>query len=366
MNYRAKLLLLALVILFTVLTVGHEINNYIESTFKHTELSSESVKSISADTFSGKLAKTYKRQATTPNKNQNTTVSSPKQIHKHATSRPRYSCVRPPLKNITTVKQTYIQEDGLQRNKVIKKYYELNTNLGEGYEAFLVELRTKLDGAFQKVETTLGITLNKTITLNMVFQTTRIDYEDYISSQGKSAVGNQGMYIPSKNLSIVEIKNHKQGIATAIHEATHAFSYAYWGDSVTFFSEGIAEYLESITLNGSIPPFDFLPIKHQQEPLRVSTLLFSEFDWHGDRNNELYQNSKALFYFLMSNQQGRKVILKIMQLETQEPCTTLSVREIEDVLAETYPNNEQEFLHWFSDNLFIFLNEKRWRSPPLL
>lgn len=352
MHFKTILLLLALAILSIVFTVGHEINDYIEFTFNRAELSAKPVKSVSADKHNAQIAKSYQRQVTPPNKNTNT--SQPKQVHQKIKSTPKYSCARPSLEKMTTVKRTYFQENGQQHTKVIKKYYELNTNLGEGYEAFLVELKTKLDGAFQKVETTLGITLNKTITLNMVFQTTRIDYEDYVSSQGRSAVGNQGIYIPSKNLSIVEIKNYNQGVGTAIHEAIHAFSYAYWGDSVTFFSEGIAEYLESITLNGSIPPFDFLPIKHQQEPLRVSTLLFSEADWHGDRNNELYQNSKALFYFLMSNRQGRKVILKIMQLEMEEPCTTLSIGVIEEVLLDTYLNHEQEFLYWFSDNRQIY------------
>jgi len=253
-----------------------------------------------------------------------------------------HKCPRPPLLNTQT-----------------KTYFVLNTNLGKGYEEFLHELTQKLNAAFKYIENHIGISLNRAITLNIVFQTTREDYENYLVEQGASPEGNQGIYLASKNLSIVELKNNKQGIKTAIHEAIHAFNNAYWGNSLRFFNEGMAEHLESISIKGEVDHFNFTWIKHQQYGMQISTLLFSNVDWHGDNRYNLYQNSKALFHFLMSNIQGRKVIWEIMKREMKEPCNTLPNDTIEEILFEVFPNHQQAFDYWFMKELDHFLSKEK-------
>ena len=267
-------------------------------------------------------------------------------------------CARPPLKRITTIKQPFIRDDGTRTFKELKKYYELNTNLGEGFEPFLAELKIKLNAAFQHIEQKLGIQLNRAITLNLVFQTTREDYEDYITEIGLSPEGSQGMYVYPDNIAVIEYKDYQQGMRTAIHEAIHAFNRAYWGSSLRFFNEGMAEYLEAISLNGSMPAFDFSPLTSQHYPLQISVLLFSEINWHGSQQHELYENSKALFYFLMNNNIGRKIFWTLMKQEMQDPCSTLPKEDITDVFFEMFPNHQQEFDYWFSDGLSAFLDNK--------
>jgi len=268
-------------------------------------------------------------------------------------------CQSSQLTDITTETHKYLQADGSIGYRVIKKYYELDTNLGKGYEEFLTELTLKLNAVFQHIESQLGIKLQKKIKLNFVFQATRAGYEDYLIALGQSPEGNQGMYLSYNNLSIVDIKNKKQGITTAIHEAIHAFNNTYWGDSLRFFNEGMAQHFSAIYKNGSLPPFNFSWLQHQEYPMQISTLLFSETDWHSNKNHELYQNSKALFHFLMNNEKGRKVLLKIMKLEMKDHCTTLPKETIEEILIDIFPNHEQEFNYWFTDGLKKFLNREQ-------
>ena len=262
------------------------------------------------------------------------------------------------LPDITIETQKHILDDGETSYRKIKKYYEINTNLGKGYEAFLAELTLKLNGTFQHIERQLSIKLTKKIQLNFIFQTSREDYESYLRELGHSPEGSQGIYLGYRNLSIIEFKSYQQAIKTAIHEAIHTFNSAYWGGSFRFFNEGMAEYFESINSNGTVPPFNFSSLQHQHYPMQTSTLLFSETNWHSNNNYELYQNSKALFHFLMNNKKGRKVILKIMKLEMEDRCTVLPQNTIENVLIELFPNHEQEFNYWFTDGANALLNNE--------
>jgi len=271
---------------------------------------------------------------------------------------PRKSCSRPPFMDITTEKQAYIKPDGLKGYRIGKKYYDLNTNLGKNDEAFFDELNLKLNSAFQYIENQLGIAFNQAITLNIVFKATRTGYEDYVREQGASPEGSQGIYLSKKNLAIVEIRKYEQGLNTAVHEATHALNEAYWGRTYRFFNEGLAEYLEVVTTKGDIPSFDFSWLTQQQYPKQISTLLFSEVDWHRNQSHQLYQNSKALFHFLMSDTNGRKVVWKIMKQEMEDPCRKLPKDKIVEILFDVFPNHQQEFDYWFSEGLQSFLNRR--------
>jgi len=349
--------LLIFIFIIVCLTYGQKLYGYVEQTFNKLTSISNLNESLESDAFKG--GKTRNGNANQQTKNQFTKViNQQKQSSHQLNTIERTNCSRPPLTDITVETQTFIKSDGLNGYKTIKKYYHLNTNLGGSFNYFLNELNTKLNATFGHIESQLHITLNQAITLNLVFQTTRADYEDYLLKLGISPEGSQGIYLPANNLSIVEIKTYEQGIKTAIHEAIHAFNEAYWGDSLRFFNEGMAEYLESITATGSIPPFDFSWLTHQHYPKQISTLLFSEVDWHGNQRHELYQNSKALFHFLMSHESGKKVVWKIMKLEMEEPCTTLPKEVIEKILFDIFPNHQQDFDYWFINGRDNFVNSE--------
>jgi hypothetical protein len=354
MSHKKITLLIIVTIVLVSLTFGHKIYSYVELSLNKLISISKSNENLSTEVHIGNKESSYHSKKQYPK-----ILSHQKQNSHQLKNLQKNYCPRPLLTNITSETQSYVKADGLKGVRVIKKYYHLNTNLGINSKKFLNELNIKLNSAFQHIESQLGIKLNQAITLNLVFQTTRTDYENYVLALGRSPEGNQGIYIYPDNVSIVEIKNYEQGIKTAIHEAMHAFNQSYWGNSLRFFNEGMAEHLEAITTKGSIPKFDFSWLTHQQYPKQISTLLFSELDWHGNSRHELYQNSKALFYFLMSHEKGRQVVWKIMELEMEDPCTALPKEIIEKILFELFPNHQQEFDYWFANGLYNFLNQKQ-------
>ena len=355
MPYKKVTLLLMIIIMLVSLTFGHKLYGYVQQVFDQV-LSAYKVNNpttfISQTDNIKSNSHPKENQLPKSANNQKRTFPQPKATQKSL-------CPRPPLKEITTKTQTYVKEDGSVDYKEIKQYYFLNTNLGNNADVFLNELNLKLYATFERIENQLGISLNYAITLNLIFHSTRTGYENKVRELGGSPEGTQGMYIYPNNVSIISVQNYEQGIKTAIHEAIHAFNKAYWGSSLRFFNEGMAEYFESITAEGLIPPFNFSRLTHQQYPKQISTLLFSEIDWHSDNTHELYQNSKALFHFLMSHERGRQVVRKIMELEKEDPCTILSNDNIEILLIELFLNHQQEFDYWFANGLNHFVNNEK-------
>lgn len=236
--------------------------------------------------------------------------------------------------------------------------FTLTTNLSTQSALFLNNLNHKLNLTFKHIENSLTINLHKNIMLDMVFQTSDTDYENYVMLHGRQVGDHQGLYLFPEHIAIINASDFSRTTEIALHEAVHAFNQSYWGYSLRFLNEGMAQYFENITTNGTIPPFDFSALAHRQYPMQISTLLFSDTDWHGDNTNELYQNSKALFYFLMSTLKGRLVIKEIMLLEKENPCSTLPKSTFEEVLFDIFPNHQQAFDYWFSDGVNSFLKNK--------
>lgn len=268
-------------------------------------------------------------------------------------------CSAPLLSAVTTHKVRVIDTDGIHNNKNIKKYYELSTNLDKQSGDFITELNNKLFQVFQLIESRFNIDLKRKVNVNLIYQGSRIDYEDYLKELGHSAEGSMGKYLYPEHISVIEMRNYEQAMQTSIHEAVHAFNQSYWGLTLRFFNEGLAEYFENITEEGDFLPFNFSGLRHQDFPMKIDVLLFSEIDWHGDTQHKLYQNSNALIHFLMSNKKGREIIWEIMKLERKETCSVLSKNTILDILFEIYPNHQQDFDYWFKDGLALFLQNKK-------
>ena len=352
MSYKKNTLLIIVIIALVSLIFSHNLYGYLELSLNKLASLTQPNEHLNSQAKTKKTEKGIGLKATTK-------PSQPSQRSFAQKKKVKVNKCPSTLPDITTHPLKYQQVDGSIGYKSIKKYYEINTNLAKGDDEFLTELTLRLNAAFQHLEKKLGITLKKTVTLNFVFQTSRAGYENYVKKLGLSPEGNQGMYLSYNNLSIVELTDSKQGITIAIHEAIHAFNNAYWGHSLRFFNEGLAQHLSAIDQKGIVPPFDFSWLAHQSYPMQISTLLFSETDWHTNNNHELYQNSKALFNFLMNNDKGREVVLKIMQLEMADHCTTLPKETIEEILFDIFPNHEQEFNYWFRDGLNELIEARR-------
>ncbi|WP_426359687.1 hypothetical protein ACPUVO_05530 [Pseudocolwellia sp. HL-MZ19] len=293
--------------------------------------------------------------------NESKTVNSSNQqqlseLFAHSTSA---TCFAPLLSATTTETKAILNNDNSEHHQTTKKYYVLTTNLDDQSGVFTNELNQKLFFVFQHIENEFNINFSHKLDLSIAYQGSRTDYEDYVMEQGRSPEGTIGVYLYPEHASVIEFIDHKQAITTSIHETIHAFNRSYWGELLRFFNEGMAEYFEKVAISGEFKAFDFSGLQDQKYPMEIENLLFSETDWHGDNNHKLYQNSNALFHFLMSNEKGRSLIWEIMQLEKEESCSVLPESTILEVLFEMYPNHQQEFDYWFEDGLALFLKNKK-------
>jgi hypothetical protein len=285
-------------------------------------------------------------------------VKSAAQLHMPDVNQPHQDIDSFQINRPSSVEPPNVQCKRPEKLVLTNQYFQLNTNLNTKSDSFTLELKKKLNTAFQHIERSLNTELNQTVLLTMLFSSTRADYEDLARKYRREPEGTQGMYISYHNVSLIDVKNYEQGIKVGVHEAIHALNYTYFGYTLRFINEGMAEYYQAISENGDIQLFDFTWLKHRQYPEQISTILFSKTDWHGVKTHELYQQSKALFYFLMSNESGRQVLRAILTKEMEDPCTVLSEDDIEQLLFEVYPNHQQEFDYWFEDGLNNFINTK--------
>lgn len=268
------------------------------------------------------------------------------------------TCSAPLLSAVTLHQKTTVGVDDASNTESVKKYYELNTNLNKQNDNFSTELNQKLFHVFRTIENSFSINLKKKVNLNLVYQSNRTDYENYLVKLQRSAGRSIGKYLYPEHISVIEIRNYEQAMQTSVHEAIHAFNQSYWGYTLRFFNEGLAEYFENMTIDGKLAAFNFSGLREQAFPMEIDVLLFSDTDWHGNTQHKLYQNSNALIHFLMSNQQGRKVIWEIMKLEKEDTCSVLPKGTIVDMLFEIYPNHQQDFDYWFQDGLALFLQNE--------
>jgi hypothetical protein len=347
MPNRNKFLLLLLAIILAVFSVLTLYSDAIESVFSRLNQSHHIVEEH-----------TY-QQAKKNTTNEAVNLSNQQPLFELPDHSKSATCFAPLLLATTTETQTIIDNDNSTHHRTAKKYYVLTTNLDDQRGLFTNELKQKLFFVFQHIENEFNINLNHKVDLSIAYQGSRIDYENYVIEQGRSPEGTIGVYLYPEHASIIEFIDHQQAIRTSLHEAIHAFNRSYWGKLPRFFNEGMAEYFERISINGEFEPFDFSGLQDQKYPMEIENLLFSETDWHGDNNHKLYQNSNALFHFLMSNEKGRSLIWEIMQLEKEESCSVLQESTILEVLFEMYPNHQQEFDYWFADGLALFLKNKK-------
>lgn len=163
-----------------------------------------------------------------------------------------------------------------------------------------------------------------------------------------------GAFLPNSNLAVVKFINKQQALATAIHEITHVINHALFGPLPRFVNEGLAEYTENFATKSRSSRTFKLPEGVEFEALKDElldfyALMYSEHDWHTTNNSSLYLSGSAWAHFLMNSELGLKAIKSLLQQKYLSPCVELSKDSIIDVLAEEYPNFEQDFGYWFEE-----------------
>ncbi len=141
----------------------------------------------------------------------------------------------------------------------------------------------------------------------------------------------------------------------AVHELVHAVNHALFGFTPGWLNEGMAEYFANLYLqpNGQLTRSDEEWVdEHGQlrfSPYDLPQLLGQENYWYKDAYQEsirLYGSSWLFVDFLMSNQQGREAVQRLLIKEAERTCTTLDDGDMLQRVIDLYPSVETDFLEW--------------------
>jgi hypothetical protein len=132
----------------------------------------------------------------------------------------------------------------------------------------------------------------------------------------------------------------------------HAINRGIIGSSNKWFNEGMAEYLENITINldtAVIKRNDTWykngKLKYRPLPLR-KVLSASRKDWNNQSKSNLYSTSWAFIYFLMDDTKRKAKLVKILKAEQQNLCNTLSFKQTMQIFNMDDRELQNKFSRW--------------------
>ncbi len=142
-----------------------------------------------------------------------------------------------------------------------------------------------------------------------------------------------GFYNPGHNLAaVMRQKSDESTFSTARHEAAHVIISGLFGYVPTWFTEGIAEYFEQMSISGQLktiqPNQHWIKLLHSQHRKRQLMFLSEYFQydrqsWRSKDQSTMYAMAWSLTYFLMSSKEGKNLLNRFMTELADEPCSSL-------------------------------------------
>lgn len=215
-----------------------------------------------------------------------------------------------------------------------KHYFNLNLNTDAKYfpPYFRDRLTARVNRAYDVLAKLIPEKQLNQVDVNLWVFNTRAGYDDFYSRYASGVASNsQGFHSSSNNIAAALRKTDKQVLATSVHEAVHVMNAGMFGVLPRWLNEGMAEYLENISVYGQSADIlvrdDWMDrIRHSR--LNLSYLLSADREqWQGPYRSDLYAHSWALVFFLMSHQDGRDFLGRYLSLSANNPCRLLSVKD---------------------------------------
>ncbi|OED50891.1 hypothetical protein ACH42_00550 [Endozoicomonas sp. (ex Bugula neritina AB1)] len=146
-----------------------------------------------------------------------------------------------------------------------------------------------------------------------------------------------GFYSSGLNLvAVMRQQNDEATFATARHEAAHVIIAGLLGNIPTWFTEGLAEYFEQMTISGQLktiaPNQGWLNLlQSQQRSKRLMSLnQYFQYDrqtWRNQNQDTMYAMAWSLTYYLMSSEHGQNLLNRFMRELSFDRCQTINSRE---------------------------------------
>jgi hypothetical protein len=194
----------------------------------------------------------------------------------------------------------------------------------------------------------------KQVVVNLRFFPSKQRFLAYSKKHAPSLKPTAGFYDNGTNEAVIMYYSSEQAITTAIHESVHAINRGIIGNSNKWFNEGMAEYLENITINLSSAIitrnkswYKNGKLKYRPLPLR-KVLSASRKDWNSQSQNNLYSTSWAFIYFLMDDTKRKAKLVKMLKAEQQNLCNTLSFKQTMKIFNMSDKELQNRFSRWLA------------------
>ncbi|MBU3003430.1 DUF4124 domain-containing protein [Paraglaciecola arctica] len=220
------------------------------------------------------------------------------------------------------------------------------------------EFKEKLTHSINKLFALYGQLIAKEdlrqVVVNLRFFTSKQRYRAYSQKHAPSLKNTAGFYDNGTNEAVIMYQNSERALTTAIHESVHAINRGIIGSSNKWFNEGMAEYLENITVNLSTAVikrnqswYKNGKLKYRPLPLR-KLLSASRKDWNSQSPSNLYSTSWAFIYFLMDDTKRKAKLVKILKAEQQNLCNTLSFKQTMKIFDMSDRELQNRFSRWLA------------------
>jgi hypothetical protein len=159
-----------------------------------------------------------------------------------------------------------------------------------------------------------------------------------------------GFYSHKSNRSHILFTSQENTEIAAIHEAVHATNKANIGLMPRWLNEGLAEYIEQLTITKQrmrIVPKRKIELNNSQHNfLQLSVLVnSSQKDWNSILHTQLYDTAWAFIYFLMEDSNRKKQLKTMLYLERDNLCDKTNFFQTEQELI-VLENLQKAFNQW--------------------
>jgi hypothetical protein len=233
-------------------------------------------------------------------------------------------------------------------------YFKLNISGAKVPFEFKEKLTHSINKLFGLYGQLIGKEDLKQVVVNLRFFTSKQHFLAYSKKHAPSLKPTAGFYDNGTNEAVIMYHSSEQAITTAIHESVHAINRGIIGNSNKWFNEGMAEYLENITINLSTAVIKrndtwYKNGKLKYPPLPLHKVLSaSRKDWKSHTQRNLDSTSWEFIYFLMDDTKRKAILVKLLKAEQQYLCNTLSFQQTMKIFNMSERELQNRFSRWLA------------------
>lgn len=297
-------------------------------------------------------------------------------IHESASNQDDFQCTTTPVEEVSVKKTSKIYrwkdkngnihfgdsayQSAESENVTLKQrkeldYFSLKMSGDEQPTRFSDQLSTRINKVYLLLSNMIPRDRLQKVTVDLKIFNRADDYQRY-SRLFNKYLGRttDGYYMMSLNQAVVFKRDEQRASLVALHESAHVINAGIFGFLPRWLNEGIAEYIETMTVTGQavqIHPNRNWIIRSRIDARFLVALneLFSanSNDWETPKKTNYYATSWALVYFLMDNEEDRQWLGELLAEKSKTRCQrTITLKAIDNLYPGGVYHLQQRFNQW--------------------